>query len=121
MSSYIQASVLSGILLFSALPAMAADSGGVSGASIIDCSSSGLSADYVQNVCKPLQSEVDQLLNGVAQPPKPIVMKDPLDMQQYRASGINAIVQFTKNNNQVNSSQEQPNNPLDDIKLWNLQ
>jgi hypothetical protein len=111
---YIKASVLGGALFFSVLPASHADTG-VSGTSIIDCSVAGLSEDYKSQVCIPLQNRVDQLLNGIAQPPIPTVMKEALNIQEYRAKGVNAIIKFSKDNNNINSSAGGDEKPKENI------
>ncbi len=116
---YIKASVIGSALFFSVLPASHADTG-VSGMSLIDCSVTGLSEDYKAQVCKPLQARVDQLLNGNAQAPAPIVMKEPLDIKQYQAQGINAIIKYSKDNSNINPAAGGGLKP-EDSSTWTLQ
>lgn len=87
-----------GIML--SLPAMGADSGGVSGSSIIKCD--GIpNQDYVTNVCLPLQTKADDLLNNTAKAPAPIIMTQQLNIDEYRAKGIDAIIKSTSGQSTV--------------------
>lgn len=90
-------------LLFVSLPAHSADAPAVTGSSIINCSGASLDPDYVQLVCLPLQKNADDLLNGKAKAAAPIIMTQQLDIDEYRAKGVGAIIKSSQEENNVNS------------------
>lgn len=85
--------LLASVGMMISLPAMGAESGAVSGSSIVKCSGS-TNQDFVDKVCLPLQQYADGLLGTSAKAPDPVVMKEPLNMNEYRAKGVDAIIQF---------------------------
>ena len=85
--------LLASVGMMVSLPALGADSGTVSATSIVNCTGSS-NQDYVDKVCLPLQGYDNGLLNGVAKAPDPKVMTQKLDMDEYRAKGVAAIIEF---------------------------
>lgn len=100
------------------LPVLAAE-GGVSGASIISCDNIP-NQDYVTNVCLPLQSKADDLLNNTAKAPAPIIMTERLNIDEYRAKGIDAIINSTTGKTNVIPSSGGDTKPNDQDTSWHL-
>lgn len=80
-------------MMMVSLPALGADSGTVSATSIVDCTNS-TNQDYIDKVCLPLQQYANGLLNGAAKAPDPTLMTQKLNIDDYRAKGVAAIIQF---------------------------
>ena len=96
------------VLFFSSSAAVAAD-----GKSFLDCSNrAGESQAYIDSVCIPVQNHINELFSSSAQAPSPIVMTNLLDMQDYRAKGIAAIVQSSSlsGGSKVNDPNKDQNN-----------
>ena len=70
--------------------------GQASGESIIKCDMPGLSSDYIEKVCKPLQISTNSLLSGPAKAADPIIITEKLNMTEYRSDKVNAVIAASK-------------------------
>lgn len=98
IKSYAPILLASAGMVFFSSPAM----GATTGESIINCDSASYSDDYKVNVCKPLQDRADELLTGRAKAADPILMTEKLNIEDYRAKGIQAVVAASKGSSSVN-------------------
>lgn len=118
IKSYLSIFLASVGMLFVSLPAMGADS--PTGQSIINCSVEGLSEDYKSHVCLPLQAKANELLGGYAKAPEPTLMIEKLNMLEYRAKGVDAIISSTKKTSSVNPSGGTSGGTITEVP-WTLQ
>jgi hypothetical protein len=93
----------------------------VSSSSLLDCS--GGSSLYVSNVCTPLQKHIQDLLDKTARAPDPIIMTQPLNINDYQAKGIADVTQSSGGGNVNNASEtgQQNGNDGGADSSWNLQ